>query len=103
LSGSAGSGEFRLRGSITPQGIAHLPAQVRHLIVVAFAEALPPIYAYPVPLLGIAFVLALLLPERPLRTHAHLDGSSPAGPPGPPGAGPDGPDGPAATEAGQAP
>lgn len=83
--------------SITPQGIAHLPAQVRHSIVVAFAEALPPIYAYLVPLLGIAFVLALLLPERPLRTHAHLDGSSPAGPPGA------GPDGPAATEAGQAP
>jgi EmrB/QacA subfamily drug resistance transporter len=62
--------------SITPQGIAHLPAAIRHSIVVAFAEALPPIYAYLVPLLGIAFVLALLIPERPLRTHAHLEGGS---------------------------
>ncbi|HTS95429.1 MAG TPA: MDR family MFS transporter [Streptosporangiaceae bacterium] len=68
--------------SVTPQGIDHLPAAIKHAIVVAFADALPPIYAYLVPLLGVAFVLALLLKETPLRTHAHLgspDGQQPAG------------------------
>jgi EmrB/QacA subfamily drug resistance transporter len=58
--------------SITPQAITHLPLQVRHAIVTAFADALPPIYAYLVPLLGLAFLLALLLREQPLRTRAHL-------------------------------
>jgi len=63
--------------SITPQAVTHLPAQVRHDIVTAFATALPPLYAYLVPLLGLACVLALLLKEQPLRTHAHLEGGTP--------------------------
>jgi EmrB/QacA subfamily drug resistance transporter len=68
--------------SVTPQGIDHLPAAVKHAIVVAFADALPPIYAYLVPLLGVAFVLALVLKETPLRTQAHL-GSGASGQQGP--------------------
>ena len=67
--------------SVTPQGIDHLPAAIKHAIVVAFADALPPIYAYLVPLLGVAFVLAVLLKETPLRTQAYLgspDGQQPA-------------------------
>jgi hypothetical protein len=34
----------------------------------AFAHALPPLYAYLIPLLAAAFVLALILKEIPLRT-----------------------------------
>jgi hypothetical protein len=35
-----------------------------------FAQALPPLYAYLIPLLAAAFVLALILKEIPLRTRA---------------------------------
>lgn len=59
--------------SLTPQSLGNLPGPVRHAVVLAFADALPPLYAYLVPLLGLAFVLAVLLPEKPLRTRAHLN------------------------------
>jgi hypothetical protein len=59
--------------SITPQGLAHLAAPVRHVIASAFAQALPPIYAYLIPLLAAAFLLALILKEIPLRTRARPD------------------------------
>jgi EmrB/QacA subfamily drug resistance transporter len=58
--------------SITPQGLAHLPAPIEHALVMSFAAALPPIYAYLVPLMAVAFLLALILKEIPLRTHAHV-------------------------------
>ena len=60
-------------GSITPQGLAHLPAPLRHVIAAAFASALPPLYAYLIPLLAVAFLLALLLKETPLRARTGLD------------------------------
>ena len=56
--------------SITPQGLAQLPAPLRRVIALAFAHALPPLYAYLIPLLAVAFVLALILKEIPLRTRA---------------------------------
>jgi hypothetical protein len=43
---------------------ARLPAPLRHVI----AQALPPLYAYLIPLLAAAFVLALILKEISLRT-----------------------------------
>jgi EmrB/QacA subfamily drug resistance transporter len=58
--------------SLTPQSLSHLPAALREVIKVAFAQSLPPIYLYLVPLIGVAFVLALVLPQRQLRTRAHL-------------------------------
>jgi hypothetical protein len=51
--------------SITPQGLGHLAAPVRHIIAAAFAQALPPINAYLIPLLAVAFVLALILKGDP--------------------------------------
>ena len=60
-------------GSITPQGLAHLPAPLRHVITAAFVSALPSLYAYLIPLLAVAFLLALLLKETPLRAHTGLD------------------------------
>jgi len=59
--------------SITPQGLAHLPAPLRHVIAAAFASALPPLYAYLIPLLAVAFLLAPLLKEIPLRARTGLD------------------------------
>jgi Major Facilitator Superfamily len=74
--------------SITPQGLAQLPAPLRHVIALAFAHALPPLYAYLIPLLAVAFVLALILKEIPLRTRARRDAAQAA--PAQPGARPQG-------------
>ena len=74
--------------SITPQGLAQLPAPLRHVIALAFAHALPPLYAYLIPLLAAAFVLALILKEIPLRTRARRDAAQAA--PTQPGAPPPG-------------
>jgi hypothetical protein len=38
--------------SITPQALARLPAPIRQAIELAFAQALPPIYGYLIPLAG---------------------------------------------------
>ena len=59
--------------SITPQALAHLNAPLRHVIAAAFADALPPLYAYLIPLLAVAFLLALVLKEIPLLTRVRLD------------------------------
>jgi EmrB/QacA subfamily drug resistance transporter len=73
-----GSGQAGSRiASITPQDLAHLPPPIRQVIELAFAQALLPIYAYLVPLAGAAFVLALILPEVPLRTRANATGPVP--------------------------
>jgi len=66
-------------GSITPQGLAHLAAPQRHVIAAAFASALTPLYAYLIPLLAVAFLLALLLKEIPLRARTG-PGAPPASP-----------------------
>jgi EmrB/QacA subfamily drug resistance transporter len=66
--------------SLTPQDLAHIPVQLRLVIEMVFAQALPPIYAYLIPLAGLALVLALVLPEVPLRTTAHVESGSSGGP-----------------------
>ncbi len=88
---AAGHLSGQLVSSLTPHGLTQLPASIKHAIVVSFADALPPIYAYLVPLLAVAFVLALILKETPLRTHAHLTAAQAGQPgtgPGQPGTGP---------------
>ena len=69
--------------SITPQSLSHLPAAIQLAIKTAFAQALPPIYLYLVPLLVVAFVLALILPQRQLRTRAFVRAASPRSAPEP--------------------
>ncbi len=64
--------------SVTPQSLSHLPAAFQLAIKTAFAQALPPIYLYLVPLLAVAFALALILPQRQLRTQAFVRTASPA-------------------------
>ncbi len=63
--------------SITPRSLSQLPAAFQLAIKTAFAQALPPIYLYLVPLLAVAFVLALILPQRQLRTSAFVRSSGP--------------------------
>jgi EmrB/QacA subfamily drug resistance transporter len=75
---AAASHASRAITSVTPQALGRLPAALQIAIKTAFAEALPPIYIYLVPLVAAAFVLALILPERTLRTRAFtaLDGAT---------------------------
>lgn len=52
--------------SLTPEILSSLPAPAQQAIANAFAEALPPIYLYGLPLVLVGFVLALFIEERPL-------------------------------------
>ncbi|MEV0591107.1 MFS transporter [Nonomuraea cavernae] len=60
---------WRFAGDIPVAGPADLPDGVR----AAFAEAVPPVLGGMAPLLAVAFVLALVLPARPLRTTAYVE------------------------------
>jgi EmrB/QacA subfamily drug resistance transporter len=53
--------------NIRPEQIHALPAGVRHDFLVAFVHALQPVFLVGAGLTGVAFVLALLLREVPLR------------------------------------
>jgi MFS family permease len=55
--------------SITPEGIAALPTEVRELVEAAFAAAVPQAILIVAPLLVVSVALALLLPALPLRAH----------------------------------
>jgi MFS family permease len=61
------TGDLHGLNHITPQGLAHLPVPLKHVITAPFASALLPLYAHLIPLLAVAFLLALLLRETPLR------------------------------------
>jgi predicted MFS family arabinose efflux permease len=60
-------------GALSADGAAALPGDVRDVIATAFGTAVPPVFGSVAPVLGLAFLLALLLPERPLRDTAHVD------------------------------
>jgi MFS family permease len=65
--------DARVATTLDPERLAHLPAAVRD----AFGAAVPPVFGYVAPLLGLALVLAVALPARPLRDTAHV--GSPSG------------------------
>ncbi len=49
--------------SIDPSALADLPDAVRDGIVAAYADSLAPVFWYLLPFIGVAFVLALLVPQ----------------------------------------
>ncbi|RLV10124.1 MFS transporter [Streptomyces griseocarneus] len=55
--------------SITPQLVHALPPTVRDGYVRAYADAMPRIFLYLVPVLVLGFLLAFLLKEKPLVSH----------------------------------
>ncbi|MFI9202066.1 MFS transporter [Streptomyces sp. NPDC053048] len=55
--------------SITPQLVHALPATLRDGYVRAYADAMPRIFLYLVPVLIVGFLLAFLLKEKPLVSH----------------------------------
>lgn len=64
--------------SLTPEALEQMPPQLREGVIEAFAGALPPVFVYFVPVLGVAFVIALLQREKPLGTTRHVEGSQPS-------------------------
>jgi predicted MFS family arabinose efflux permease len=63
-----GAGAHVDSGSLT--AIRSLPGEIRLHFIDAFARALTTVFEYAVPILLVGFVLALLLPELPLRGRA---------------------------------
>ncbi|MFI1253074.1 MFS transporter [Streptomyces netropsis] len=55
--------------SLTPQLVHALPAALRDGYVRAYAEAMPRVFLYLVPVLIVGFLLAFLLKEKPLVSH----------------------------------
>ncbi|MGX8909125.1 MFS transporter [Streptomyces netropsis] len=55
--------------SLTPQLVHALPAALRDGYVRAYAEAMPRVFLYLVPVLVVGFLLAFLLKEKPLVSH----------------------------------
>lgn len=64
--------DLRVATALDPDQLAHLPAAVRE----AFGAAVPPVFGFVAPLLGLALVLAIALPARPLRETAHVGNPS---------------------------
>jgi EmrB/QacA subfamily drug resistance transporter len=54
-----------------------LPADLQAAVAAAYGAAVPPVFGYVAPLLGIAFLLALALPARQLRDTAYADEAAP--------------------------
>ncbi|MGP3976430.1 MFS transporter [Streptomyces sp. 8N114] len=61
-----GEGGLADRGSITPQMVRALPAPLRDGYVQAYADAMPRIFLYLVPVLVLGLALSLFLKEKPL-------------------------------------
>lgn len=61
--------------SLTPEALQALPPRAHDFIVHAFADALPPVFMYVLPLALIGFVLAFFLQEKPLSNEVGADPS----------------------------
>ncbi|MFD8010206.1 MFS transporter [Streptomyces sp. NPDC058955] len=79
---SGGAAALPPAEAITPQTVHALPPALRDLYIQAYADAMPRIFLYLVPVLVLGLVLAFFLKEQPLVSHhtpapeavdAHLD------------------------------
>ena len=61
----------------SPAQISQLPPAEREVIVVAFAHALRDVFLVAIPIAVVAFALAWLVKELPLRTRAHVTAAEP--------------------------
>jgi EmrB/QacA subfamily drug resistance transporter len=70
--GASASDAASSASTIDPQTLSSLPDAVRDGIVVAYADALAPVFWYLLPFIGIAFVLSLFLKQIKLSDEAGL-------------------------------
>ncbi len=61
------------RAGCRPNSLQALPADLQAAVAAAYGAAVPPIFGYLAPLLGVAFLLSLAIPVRPLRDTAYAD------------------------------
>ncbi|MEU8529255.1 MFS transporter [Streptomyces sp. NPDC048629] len=66
--------------SITPQTVHALPPVLRDAYIHAYAEAMPRIFLYLVPVLALGLLLAFFLKEKPLVSHPTHTAEAPAVP-----------------------
>jgi hypothetical protein len=59
--------------SLTPNSVQHLPAAIHEQVVLAYNDALAPLFLYMVPLALASFVLLLFVKEKPLATTIERD------------------------------
>jgi EmrB/QacA subfamily drug resistance transporter len=71
-SGASASDAAAATATIDPQAMNALPDAVRDGIVVAYADALAPVFWYLLPFIGLSFVLSLFLKQIPLSDVAGL-------------------------------
>ncbi|MFF8598271.1 MFS transporter [Streptomyces sp. NPDC015232] len=64
-----GAGGLPPADSVTPQSVHALPPALRDAFVQAYADAMPRIFLYLVPVLALGLVLAFFLKEKPLVSH----------------------------------
>ncbi|WP_309058066.1 MFS transporter, partial [Streptomyces sp.] len=69
LPAPAGAAGLPPAESITPQTVHTLPPALRDAYIQAYAEAMPRIFLYLVPVLVLGLVLAFFLKEKPLVSH----------------------------------
>jgi hypothetical protein len=60
-------------GGLSADRLNALPGDLQAAVAAAYGAAVPPVFGYVAPLLGVAFLLALALPARPLRDTAYAD------------------------------
>jgi hypothetical protein len=60
-------------GGLSADRLDALPGDLQAAVAAAYGAAVPPVFGYVAPLLGVAFLLALALPARPLRETAYAD------------------------------
>ncbi|WP_354025546.1 DHA2 family efflux MFS transporter permease subunit [Conyzicola nivalis] len=71
-SGASASDAANATATIDPQALNALPDAIREGIVVAYADALAPVFWYLLPFIGLSFVLSLFLKQIPLSDVAGL-------------------------------
>jgi EmrB/QacA subfamily drug resistance transporter len=74
LSGVPGLPSDAASGRVTSGSIASLPPALKSVIVERYADALTTVFLACVPMAALAFVLAWILPEKPLRQTIHATG-----------------------------
>ena len=60
-----------------PQQLRALPGPIVHALLEAFSRSFQVVYRWAIPFAIATFLLALMLPEAPLRTSAHVGGDGP--------------------------
>ncbi len=76
--GGASAGAVGDTHSLTPALVRSLPEQVQDAVVLAYQQALTPVFRYLVPVFAVGLVLAFLLPEKKLADdHDPRPGATP--------------------------